>query len=361
MENEEFRVNKVNITFLATVLVSIFARRVISLGCLIINGICKEIGTKAYGTILANYLNQSFQMIVLSQILLFLPSFIFIMKNREYFFKHLRIRRLKIKTYFLIAAFGLFFIPVVSFINALSMLFVDNVIAGEVTNIVGSHSLISSIIVVALIPCIFEETIYRGVFYNEYSRINPLKAMFLSALLFGLLHMNFNQFMYAAVGGFVFALMVEATGSITASMMMHFMINGSATLISFYADKISKASVSVSEVQVDLNSSEGVQGFTGPFAFMNNLTQMQQAVVSLGIIATITGIFAFVIFIQILLTEDRMEYFKSIFKRKAISEDVNNRVDTDVIRQEQPDMITTPLIVSMGICVIVMVLVQVGL
>ncbi len=39
---------------------------------------------------------------------------------------------------------------------------------------------------------------------------------------FRTLHLNFNQMPYAVYLGIVFALMVEATGSIYTSMLMHF-------------------------------------------------------------------------------------------------------------------------------------------
>ena len=47
----------------------------------------------------------------------------------------------------------------------------------------------------------------------------------MSGLIFGLMHLNFNQFSYGFVLGVIFAAVVEASGSIYASMAIHFLIN----------------------------------------------------------------------------------------------------------------------------------------
>ena len=52
-----------------------------------------------------------------------------------------------------------------------------------------------------------------------------------SALAFGLMHMNFNQFCYAFVAGIALGILLEATGSIFATMTAHFVINGWSTAL----------------------------------------------------------------------------------------------------------------------------------
>jgi len=91
---------------------------------------------------------------------------------------------------------------------------------------------------VAVIPAILEETVYRGVFFNEFRKMNPRKGVVLSGLLFGLMHMNFNQFIYAFVMGMIFALLVEVTDSIISSMIVHFTINGSSVILMYLLPKI---------------------------------------------------------------------------------------------------------------------------
>lgn len=329
---DEFRVKQVNRTFLATVLVSVLASAAILLICYGVGKILNATGLYSgnLAVKVANILDNNFTInLLLSQVLLFAPAGIFIACNRAYFFKNLRIRRLKPKTYLMLAIFGVVFIPIISFVNSISLLFTENVIASEMTSMFDNTSLIECVIVVALIPCILEETVYRGVFYNEYSRINPRKAVLLSALLFGLLHMNFNQFLYAAFGGVVFALIVEGTGSITASMMMHFLLNASSTIVSYIGTK--SASIEEAQQVVQDAPQEGMEMFSGVFSFMNNLPIMVQMVISLGILAIIAGMIEVVLFKKIVKTEGRQEYIRQLFGIKSKAKKQGGQISQDEI------------------------------
>lgn len=350
MENNDFRVKQVNITFLATVLVAVFAGDLTYGFCYLVNMIFKGVGASIYDALLGN----DFGRLLYSQLALFLPTLVYILCNREYFFSTLRIRRLRLKTYILVVVFGVFFIPVIQFVNSFSLLFTENTIEKTVNNVLGSHSLLSSIIVVALIPCVLEETMYRGVIYNEYSRINVVKALILSSLMFGLLHMNLNQFMYAVVGGVVFSLMVEATGSITASAVMHFMINGFSTVVTYFSSEIIEKSKQTSDVANDLNSISSTQEFEGALEFMNHLTAIQQVVVSLAMIAFICIIIDIVIFTQILISEGRKDYFKNLFEKKGVV--INDEQEANIEVGEKNKLITPPLVIAIIIPVIVIIL-----
>ena len=52
------------------------------------------------------------------------------------------------------------------------------------------------------------------------------------------MHMNFNQIAYAVVIGLIFGFVVEATGSIIPTMIMHFLINGFSVVIKHIANII---------------------------------------------------------------------------------------------------------------------------
>ena len=71
-----------------------------------------------------------------------------------------------------------------------------------------------------------------------------LKNMVLSGLLFGCMHMNFNQFLYTFVFGMILVFMMEATGSIVTSMICHFLLNLNGVLLSGLNGSIRNASVS---------------------------------------------------------------------------------------------------------------------
>ena len=99
--------------------------------------------------------------------------------------------------------------------------FVDNTSA-ELATTMGQENLFLNILFVALLPAFVEEFVFRGVFYQTYRKSSMKAALVLSGLLFGCMHMNFNQFLYTFVFGMILVFMMEATGSIVTSMICHF-------------------------------------------------------------------------------------------------------------------------------------------
>lgn len=52
--------------------------------------------------------------------------------------------------------------------------------------------------------------------------------------MFGCMHMNLNQFIYAFALGVYLAFLVEATGSVFSSMLAHFTLNATSTVMSYF-------------------------------------------------------------------------------------------------------------------------------
>lgn len=121
-------------------------------------------------------------------------------------------------------------LPLMMFLNALSMLFSTNYVAQD-TTFLQDNSIWLNLLVIAVIPAVFEEFCFRGVLYGGWRENGPLAAAVVCGITFGLMHRNLNQFFYAAVLGFVFSVIVEATGSVFASMAVHFFINGWSVLL----------------------------------------------------------------------------------------------------------------------------------
>ena len=90
----------------------------------------------------------------------------------------------------------------------------------------------------AIFGPVCEELCFRGIVYRGYLKSgNALGAVLLSSLLFGLIHMNFNQAPYAFVLGVAMALLVEATGSLFSSILMHAAFNGWSVVIMYVYDR----------------------------------------------------------------------------------------------------------------------------
>ena len=148
--------------------------------------------------------------------------------------KELRIRpiRLKMLIFAILAVICAY--PIISLLNLISMLFVENAVA-EMSIDIYQRGYLFSMLVMAVLPAVGEELLMRGIVYNGYRKVSPVAAWILSAVLFGLYHMNFNQMPYAIFLGLLFVLMLEAGDSILTTMIMHFTINGLSTTVGYFS------------------------------------------------------------------------------------------------------------------------------
>jgi len=90
----------------------------------------------------------------------------------------------------------------------------------------GGGSFIMEVLCIGIITPILEEIVFRGLIYTRLRRAMPvLAAQILSALIFGAAHMNWMQFVYASLIGFLMALLFEKYQSIIPSMLFHIAFN----------------------------------------------------------------------------------------------------------------------------------------
>ena len=82
---------------------------------------------------------------------------------------------------------------------------------------VGIYAVLSA----AILPAITEEFIYRGIVCAEYERNGVALAVILSSLTFALIHFDIVKLPVYFINGVVLALVMYATRSIFASMIVH--------------------------------------------------------------------------------------------------------------------------------------------
>lgn len=95
-------------------------------------------------------------------------------------------------------------------------------------------SLLVSLIVVALIPAICEEILFRGFLLGAFrgeSKKSKIWAIIMVGVLFGIMHLNFIRIVPTAMLGILFAYCTLATKSIWTSVFMHFLNNGFSVCI----------------------------------------------------------------------------------------------------------------------------------
>jgi len=103
-------------------------------------------------------------------------------------------------------------------------------IGGEITDIF-SNNLVISLLLIAVLPAVCEELLFRGMIQRGLERIGAGWSIFLSGLLFGLFHFDFQRLAAQTLIGFLAAYVVYRTGSIFNGMILHFCNNGLLTLI----------------------------------------------------------------------------------------------------------------------------------
>ncbi|WP_105618589.1 CPBP family intramembrane glutamic endopeptidase [Vallitalea okinawensis] len=163
-------------------------------------------------------------------LLLFIPTLIFIKQSGSNNIKEiLRIKPINIKSIFLVILFAITIQPFMNFISGLSNLFFTNTLNDYLIEVMSLPSLFL-VLTLAVLPAIFEEIPTRGMILSGYEHVDVKIAALINGLFFGMLHLNFQQFFYAFLLGFLFVYLVKATGSIFSSMIAHFVINATQVL-----------------------------------------------------------------------------------------------------------------------------------
>lgn len=186
---------------------------------------------------------------ILSQSIILAPALVGVLFSKENLFRLAGFHKIRISTMFMIILFTLLSMPLTGLINAISMLFVDNTVAaisGEVLEV----PFLIILFIIGIFGPFSEELVFRGIIYQGYKRTGTaLCAMVLSALLFALMHMNFNQAAYAFAIGLMVALLVEATGSIWSSILFHMFFNSQQVCMMYLYDVITPGMNGLEEAQ----------------------------------------------------------------------------------------------------------------
>lgn len=90
-----------------------------------------------------------------------------------------------------------------------------------------------NVLLTALLPAICEGTTHRGLLLKGSLAFGTTKAIVISGLLFGLLHMNISQFFYATIIGLYLGYLAVHSDSILPGVVIHFMNNFLSTLFTF--------------------------------------------------------------------------------------------------------------------------------
>ena len=102
------------------------------------------------------------QNILFSQSLIFVPTVLYLFIMRKHVKDIIWFRRFHPLTLLLIPPLVLFMEPLITLLNAISMLFVRNEISHAASALVDHNTLGTSLFFMAFLPCVIEELAYRG-------------------------------------------------------------------------------------------------------------------------------------------------------------------------------------------------------
>ncbi|MDO9374140.1 MAG: CPBP family intramembrane metalloprotease [Ferruginibacter sp.] len=100
-----------------------------------------------------------------------------------------------------------------------------------------------SVLVIAFLPAVFEETLFRGGIQNLFSRWfkMPILAIILTSIVFSAIHLSYLGFLSRFALGFVLGWFYYRTGNIWLSIFGHFVNNGVAVTVLYFSSKPGQA------------------------------------------------------------------------------------------------------------------------
>lgn len=109
----------------------------------------------------------------------------------------------------------------------------------HITNFTTINHFILAFVVVAIIPAIGEELLFRGLIQNMFSKAfgNHHLAIWLTGFIFAAIHMQFFGIMPRMLLGVLFGYLYHWSGKLSVAMIGHLMNNGLAIIALYLAQK----------------------------------------------------------------------------------------------------------------------------
>lgn len=170
-------------------------------------------------------------MLFLNHIVCFIiPAIIFFIITKENIKETLRLNKISINQIIILILIAFLSQPIMMACSAISMLFFNNNVSVLFEYIQKSPYIILMMLI-AVMPAITEEVTIRGIVLSGFDKISDFKAALLTGILFGVFHLDGQQFLYAAVLGVILGYSVRITNSLFSSMLIHFTINGTSVTL----------------------------------------------------------------------------------------------------------------------------------
>ena len=142
------------------------------------------------------------------------------------------IRRLRPPSVLAAIVAGLAVYVTAAFVNGVAELFSRNYVQGRFMT--GEKEFLIGFLVFAILPAIMEEITYRGIIFRGIGA--SVKGLLVSSLMFGLMHMNFNQISYAVLMGIIFGMVLMITDNLLVTIILHMTFNGFTVFLAAFQE-----------------------------------------------------------------------------------------------------------------------------
>ena len=102
----------------------------------------------------------------------------------------------------------------------------------------GTAEYMLGILCICIVPAVCEELLCRGLVLGEYEAYGRKSALFISALMFSLLHRDITSAMMTFLLGLMLAYIVFMSGSIVPAMIFHFSVNFFSLSMGYVSENI---------------------------------------------------------------------------------------------------------------------------
>lgn len=177
------------------------------------------------------------QIVVMAAIPLLMYNFL-IAKNFKTTLKDVGFKKISLKTIGIVILLGfiLYFLNtfIASFFSSVLTMFGYEKLTQQTTTNFSHGIILKEFILTAILPGICEEILHRGIMLNCTKKVHNTRiCLIISSLLFGLTHLNIQQFFYAAILGFLMGYVNLICDSIYPSIIIHFMNNFLSTYFAY--------------------------------------------------------------------------------------------------------------------------------
>ncbi len=219
--------------------------------------------------------------ILISQLgLVLIPVIIYFLITRNSLVKTLKLYPINLMCLMKIILFTICIQPLVMTVSAIGNLFFANHTTSVMLGLTNTLSYPAMLLLTAVLPAIIEEISLRGIILSGFKGRPTFPSAVINGIIFAVLHGNVQQGLYAFVLGFIFVYLVNASGSIAASMIAHFIINASSVTLVY----------ALSDVYRGLGSSSGSSQVTLSLA-------SQEALLAIGVLAILSIGFTFLAYL----------------------------------------------------------------